>query len=173
MRGDGDGWVVCDARHRHWGRYGAAGLLLSRAAPTGLEVLLQFRVGWSHHGDTWGLPGGARDSDETPVQAALREAAEEVGFDSRSGRVLGLYRDDHGGWVYDTVLAAADGEVRVRATAVETAAIRWVPVAAVGGLVLHPGFAVSWPRLRNLLRGRPGAPPSGPVGATPGRRGPC
>ena len=33
MRGDGDGWVVSHAGTHHWGRYGAAGLLLR--APLG------------------------------------------------------------------------------------------------------------------------------------------
>ena len=28
MQGDGDGWVECSLGHRHWGRFGAAGLLL-------------------------------------------------------------------------------------------------------------------------------------------------
>ena len=72
-RGDGDGWVTCDLGHRHWGLYGAAGLLLHRPTATGDEVLLQHRATWSHHGGTWGLLGGARHSDESAVEAALRE----------------------------------------------------------------------------------------------------
>ena len=70
-RGDGDGWVTCDLGHRHWGLYGAAGLLLHRPTATGDEVLLQHRATWSHHGGTWGLLGGARHSDESAVEASL------------------------------------------------------------------------------------------------------
>ncbi|MEJ7702743.1 MAG: NUDIX domain-containing protein [Geodermatophilaceae bacterium] len=73
MLRDGDGWVTCDLGHRHWGRHGAAGLLIRTAQ----SVVMQHRAPWSHHGGTWGLPGGARDSHETVSAAALREAAEE------------------------------------------------------------------------------------------------
>jgi 8-oxo-dGTP diphosphatase len=51
--GDGNGWVVCAAGHRHWGRFGAAGLLIS----DGFNVLLQHRAAWTHEGDTWAVPG--------------------------------------------------------------------------------------------------------------------
>ena len=54
-----DGWTTCAQGHRHWGLAGAAGLLLHRVGASGVEVLLQLRVGWSHHGGTWGTPGGA------------------------------------------------------------------------------------------------------------------
>ncbi|WP_345409468.1 NUDIX domain-containing protein [Nonomuraea salmonea] len=41
-------------------------------------VLLQKRSLRCHHGGTWGLPGGARDSHEDAVTSALREAHEEA-----------------------------------------------------------------------------------------------
>ena len=71
---DGDGWVACRCGSRHWGLHGAAGLVLYRDGDGGPEVLLQHRSGWVHDGGTWAVPGGARDSHEDPVQAALREA---------------------------------------------------------------------------------------------------
>src|SRR6201990_2893588 len=81
MRGDGDGWVVSDNGAHYWGGYGAAGLLLRAPRPDGTPaVLLQHRAVWSHQGGTWGLPGGARDSHETPEQTAVREAHEEAGL---------------------------------------------------------------------------------------------
>ena len=43
---DGNGWVRCAQGHRHWGRFGAAGLLV---LATG-RVLLAHRALWSHHG---------------------------------------------------------------------------------------------------------------------------
>ena len=76
-QGDGNGWVGCDQDHRHWGRHGAAGLLIWAPDGSGRPlVLLIRRAGWSHHGGTWGPPGGARDSHESPAEAAMREAAE-------------------------------------------------------------------------------------------------
>lgn len=150
-RGDGDGWVRCAQGHRHWGRFGAAGLLLRhRPADGGRLVLLQHRAVWSHHGGTWGLPGGARDSHETAVQAALREAAEEIGLDATVVRVQVVSPDDHGGWRYDTVVAGCDRLLDLRPANGESLELRWVAEAAVPGLPLHPGFAASWPRLTAL-----------------------
>lgn len=154
MRGDGDGWVRCAAGHRHWGRHGAAGLLLRErtARPGGRDrVVLQHRAAWSHEGDTWGVPGGARDSHETEVVAALRETGEEAGIAPAAVRPTGLLVDDHGGWAYRTVLAEpADPAVPVdpRPTGGESADVRWVDTDAVTALPLHPGFARAWPRLR-------------------------
>ena len=147
MDGDGNGWARCDRGHRHWGRFGAAGLLLHAVDDSGrLRVLLQHRAAWSHHGDTWGLPGGARDSHEDVVAAALREAAEEAGLDADRIRTRHVVGDDHGGWGYSTVLADVPAPVVTRANR-ESQALAWVPVDEVGGLPLHPGFARSWPAL--------------------------
>ena len=150
-RGDGDGWIECGLGHRHWGVFGAAGLLLHRPGPGGPEVLLQHRATWSHHGGTWGLLGGARHSDETAVSAALREAAEEGGLSPDGLEVQGRYDDDHGGWSYATVLAAGTATTSARPTGGESIDVAWVPVDAVAEEELHPGFGRSWPLLRPAL----------------------
>ena len=151
-RGDGDGWVECAQGHRHWGRFGAAGLLLHRPGPLpGGEVLLQHRATWSHHGGTWGLLGGARHRGEDAVGAALREAGEEGGLDASSVRVHGSFEEQHGGWSYATVLARATAEVPARPTGGESIDVAWVGVAEVAQRPLHPGFAGSWPVLRDAL----------------------
>ena len=86
MRGDGDGWVF-DSGARYWGLHGAAGLLLRAPLPDGdMGVLLQHRAVWSDQGGTWGLPGGARDSHESAVDTAIREAGEEAGIVADQGR---------------------------------------------------------------------------------------
>ncbi len=150
---DGDGWVECALGHRHWGMFGAAGLLLHRAGADGeTEVLLQHRAEWSHHGGTWGLLGGARHHDEVRVATALREAAEEAGLHANAARVSGRYDDDHGGWCYSTVIALETGDVEARPTSAETVEVRWWPVSALPGLPLHPGFAETWPVVRDALR---------------------
>jgi 8-oxo-dGTP pyrophosphatase MutT (NUDIX family) len=154
MRVSGDGWITCDEGHTHWGRYGAAGLLLRRIERGRDEVLLQLRVGWSHHGGTWGVPGGARDRDESALTGALREAAEEAAVPAAAIRPEGSYTDDHGRWCYTTVLASPVAEVAATPTGPESSDVRWVPVAEVEQLPLHPGFAGSWP----LLRAVPPAP---------------
>jgi len=137
--------VHCAAGHRHWGRHGAAGLLLRDQDG---RVVLQHRAWWSHQGGTWGVPGGARDSGETAVVAALRETGEEAGIDPAAVRPYGQLVDDHGGWAYSTVLGLPVGPVDPAPTGGESEDVRWVEADAVPGLPLHPGFAAAWPRLR-------------------------
>ena len=155
MRGDGNGWTWCALGHRHWGRYGAAGLLLRRDAARSVIggdfaaalVLLQHRAAWTSDGGTWSLPGGARDSHESVIQAALREAHEEAGIDQAAVEVVGQWQDDHGGWSYTTVIAQVVGPLRLEPNA-ESAELRWVAETDVADFALHPGFAGSWPSLR-------------------------
>ena len=148
-----DGWTVCDLGHRHWGRAGAAGLLIHRPGTAGAEVLLQLRAYWSHHGGTWSTPGGALHAGEPPHVGALREAGEELGLLPHDV-VLGAQSvDDHGGWAYTTVLA-------VPARSLEPADLRlngesegaaWFRVAELDQVALHPGLAASLGQLRPLL----------------------
>lgn len=149
MRGDGDGWSVGADGRRRWGRHGAAGLLLRAPGVGPAAVLLQHRALWSHHGGTWGLPGGARDSHESPVQAALREADEEAGVAEADVAVRAelVTADTPHGWSYTTVVADATGQLTLQPDG-ESAELRWVPEHHVSDLPLHPGFAESWPRLR-------------------------
>lgn len=141
---DGNGWVRCELGHRHWGRFGAAGLL---AYVSGGPVLLQQRTWWSHHGGTWGLPGGARDSHESALAAALREAHEECGVPAGSVQQRAVFTDDHGGWSYTTVLAEADKPFAVRSDNDESDEVAWVPSGSVSALALHPGLSAHWAQL--------------------------
>jgi 8-oxo-dGTP diphosphatase len=145
VRGDGDGWVRCAAGHRHWGRNGAAGLLLRHEG----RVVLQHRAFWSHQGGTWGIPGGARDSDETVIEGALRETYEETAVAPAAVRPYGLRTDDHGGWAYTTVLGVPVAPVDPEPVGGESEDVRWVAAGDVEGFPLHPGFAQAWAVLRD------------------------
>jgi 8-oxo-dGTP diphosphatase len=147
VHGDGNGWIRCGLGHRHWGVNGAAGLLLRRNLDGAVAVLMQHRAAWTSDGDTWGIPGGARDSDETPVEAAMREAAEEAGIDAAAVVVVAQLVDDHGGWEYVTVVANVVHPLAIVPNA-ESTELRWVTESEVAELGLHPGFAGSWPMLR-------------------------
>jgi 8-oxo-dGTP diphosphatase len=150
--GDGNGWADCAQGHRHWGKHGAAGLLAAAPGPDGqASVLLIRRASWTQHAGTWGPPGGARDSHESAARAALREAAEECAVPSGAARIHGVLDDDHGGWSYQTLVAAADAAFGVLAASAEAPEVAWVPADRVGSLPLHPGFAVTWPVIRDAL----------------------
>ena len=153
VRGDGDGWVLSDSGAAYWGKHGAAGLLLRAMRSDGSPaVLLQHRAPWSHQGGTWGLPGGARDSHETPEQAAVREANEEAGLpaEQMTVRTTVVTATAAGGhWTYTTVIADA-AELLDTVPNRESSELRWVAVDEVADLPLHPGFAASWDRLREV-----------------------
>ena len=144
---DGDGWIQCDCGNKHWGLHGAAGLLLIRDG----AALLQHRAPWVHNGDTWGIPGGARDSHETPIEAAIREAVEEIGIDPSLVTPLGDFVDDHQSWSYHTVVARADSKLIAHELNEESANVEWVALDELTSKSLHPSFAATLPRLLTLL----------------------
>ena len=132
-------WATCAHGHRHWGRRGAAGLLLADRG----RVLLQLRAGWSHLGGTWSIPGGALERGESAVEAALREAREELAVDPSDVEVRSSYVATCGGWSYETVLAVSRGPVALCDLS-ESEAHVWAGPAAVVELPLHPAFRSAW-----------------------------
>ena len=151
-RDPGDAWAVGPDGTKAWGRFGAAGLLVDDGSG---RVLLQHRVEWSHHGGTWGIPGGARHLGEDAVTGALRESAEEAGVpedgvDLRHTAVLDL-----GFWTYTTVVGRASRAFEPVIADRESLELAWVPVGDVEDLPLHPGFGASWPALRARIETTP------------------
>ena len=145
---DGDGWIQCACGNKHWGLNGAAGILLVRRT----QILLQHRAPWVHNGDTWGIPGGARDSHETVLEAAIREAKEETGIDPVHLTPIQTFSDDHGSWRYDTVIAYASDDLVAHELNDESHEVRWVEIDKVDELTLHPSFEKSWPTLKGLVQ---------------------
>lgn len=123
----------------HWGPRGAAGLLVARDG----AVLLQLRARWAHQGGTWSVPGGARERGESPAEAALREAHEELGVDADALVVEGSHVALCGGWAYETVLARPVAELHLRDRS-ESDGHRWVEADEVATMPLHPAFRRAW-----------------------------
>jgi 8-oxo-dGTP pyrophosphatase MutT (NUDIX family) len=132
-------WARCTDGHTHWGPRGAAGLLVAE----GGRLLLQLRASWAHQGGTWSVPGGARERGETAVEAALREAHEELGLHSEAVDVRGSWVALCGGWSYETVLAVPRSALRIVDRS-ESEAHAWVTSAEVDDLPLHPAFRAAW-----------------------------
>ncbi len=94
-------------------------------------LLTRRAAGLRAHAGQWALPGGRLDDGETPVDAALRELAEEVGLHRGRDDVLGLLDDyvTRSGFVMTPVVVWA-GEVGALAPAeAEVAAVHRVPLA--------------------------------------------
>ncbi|CAN5625015.1 NUDIX domain-containing protein [soil metagenome] len=137
-----------------WGIFGAAGVvfvLRSPGQPT--RVMLQRRSVWAHEGGTWSCAGGAIDEGESPFEAAVREASEEVGAIPPHAAILGEYvfapATD---WSYTTVVLEVTAEFG-ESMNFETDAVAWVPLATVDTMALHAGFAAAWPHLRAIIDG--------------------
>ncbi|MDR0365315.1 MAG: NUDIX hydrolase, partial [Bifidobacteriaceae bacterium] len=142
-----DTWFDCACGHRHWGAYGAAGLLVMQSG----RVLLQLRSRESHHPNTWALPGGARHQGEAPLATALRESREETGLNASNVTPRWWLIADHRGWTYTTIGAEAHGEALDGPSNWETDALSWVVPDEVPHYDLHPGLAAAWPRLSKLI----------------------
>ena len=149
--------VTCGQGHRHWGAFGAAGLLVSGKGPDGKRrFLLQRRGEQGDHPGTWALPGGALHEGELPAAGAIREATEEFGVmpNLRPGHVV---EDAHDGWSFWTVTseAAAPFDPPLDGShAHETAGWGWFTASEVRGLELHPGFAATFDQVRRARSSR-------------------
>ncbi len=151
-RDPGDAWVVAESGERYWGRFGAAGLL---ALDPDRGVLLQHRVSWSHFGDTWALPGGARHEGESASDGALREAREEAGVPAGAVRPRLLSVLDLDIWTYTTLVGDVVEPFEPTISDPESRELAWVQVPDVTAKPLHPGFGASWDQLRAALAVRP------------------
>lgn len=127
--------------HAHWGRHGAAGLLLT--TPDRSRVLLQLRSGRVLSPGTWALPGGALERGEGVVAAALRETQEEAGIDPDTVTLLGTRPGlVHPRWSYTYVLGTTPSDAPVDHLSWEVAEHRWFDVPDVPPL--HPDLARDW-----------------------------
>jgi 8-oxo-dGTP pyrophosphatase MutT (NUDIX family) len=108
----------------YWGKAGAGAIILSKR--TG-RILLPYRSTSVEQPNTWGVWGGAIDSNEDPAQAVSREISEEVGVTTQIDGLIPLYvyEDPRVGFRYHNFLAVVPDEFQPRLNW-ETENYRWV-----------------------------------------------
>src|SRR5436190_22938390 len=143
----GDGFITVADGTARWGRFGAAGILARHTDADGtVSFFLARRSERCHRGGTWAIPGGARNQDERPLEAALREFSEEIGvlLDDGAYEVAHVYEDDHGGWSYTTIVLDVPEQFPPPTTFNwETAEARWVTAEELDELELFDAFEVT------------------------------
>lgn len=73
----------------------AAVLSIFYNTPQGTELIFTKKAhGIGYHSDQVSFPGGSVESNETPLEAALRETREEIGIDEKELEVIGRFHDD-------------------------------------------------------------------------------
>jgi 8-oxo-dGTP diphosphatase len=133
-----------------------AGVLVERQD----QILLLLRPPHDIFGpDTWGLPAGFLEHNESPRQAAAREAEEETGLRVEVGGLFGVYfysDDPRGNGVFIAYRGTAvDGVLHPQPD--EVAAVRWFRLDALpenlsgGG---HGQAIHEWSEMRRRLAGK-------------------
>ncbi|MBO0877197.1 MAG: NUDIX domain-containing protein, partial [Pseudonocardia sp.] len=150
--------IGCDCGQRHFGTYGAAGMLLTHVDADGVRwVLMQQRSSALADAGAWALPGGAILQRETARHTAMRAAWQQAGIDQSAYVVRGSYVDDHGPWAYTTIWAETDRRLATTSGR-RSAELRWVRLDRLHELPLLPGFGASWPAVRATLLDVDGGP---------------
>jgi 8-oxo-dGTP pyrophosphatase MutT (NUDIX family)/phosphohistidine phosphatase SixA len=123
----------------------AAGAVLRRVGPEGMEVLLVHRPRY----DDWTLPKGKAQEGESDLETAIREVEEETGFRGTLGGELpsSSYRDSRGRrkLVRYWTMRPESGEFEPGS---EVNDARWVPEQSAAEVL-------SYDRDREVLRGMP------------------
>lgn len=130
----------------------AAGLLLYRPGPEGLEVLLVHSSGNYNRGKPWSIPKGEPDPDDVDLEAtAKRETREETGVDVISAvRPLGSMKYKKSGKEIHAFAAPAPPDAAPCCACWEIDQACFLPLAQARQHI-HPDQAIFLDRLEELL----------------------
>ncbi len=108
----------------------AAVLVGIQLEPVPRLVLTERSANLSTHSGQIAFPGGSLDATETPIQAALREANEEIGLEPSAVHVLGLLDDvwTPAGFHVTPVLAVISSDATWQINTNEVAQLLFVPI---------------------------------------------
>lgn len=138
---------------RHWGQYGGAGVLVRHTDENGTKrYFMQQRAKHVDQGGTWSTPGGGIDPGESVTDAAHREVQEEIGDIPVPLTHSHTVTADYGDWKYHTVVMDSPERFVPGGSgshAHEDAGNGWYTADEIGKMPLHPGFARSWPTVRD------------------------
>ncbi len=109
----------------------AAVLVALRLEPEPCLILTQRSSNLSTHSGQIAFAGGGIEAGETPIEAALREANEEIGLESSLVTVLGLLDDvwTPAGFHVVPVVAVVSSEAILRPNPAEVAKLLYVPIS--------------------------------------------
>jgi 8-oxo-dGTP pyrophosphatase MutT (NUDIX family) len=109
----------------------AAVLVAILLEPEPSLILTQRTSTLSTHSGQIAFAGGSLDASETPIQAALREADEEIGLEPKHVRVLGLLNDvwTPAGFHVTPVLGLVSSQALLQPNPAEVAQLLFVPIA--------------------------------------------
>lgn len=104
----------------------------------------------------WGLPGGAREVDESDMACAIRETTEETGIKLTDYSRYGALRHQEGDWEHVTFVVEHYGSTVITgAPCPDTAESRWVTRSQVESLIAGGNatadLAREWPQIKSLF----------------------
>jgi 8-oxo-dGTP pyrophosphatase MutT (NUDIX family) len=121
--------VAADGTGRH-----AAGTIF--VAPDGDILVLRRSFNEANFGGHWALPGGGVDAGESPIDAAKREAREEIGYDAEGPLKTLDRRVTPTGMTFHTFVRPVAEKFTPRLNS-EHSAYAWTPINALPGPI-HP-----------------------------------
>ena len=131
-----------------WISYGNPVPAVAAVIVRGGRVLLTLR-GRPPYQDTWDLPGGFIEADETPEAALARELREELDIRRfRRGRLIGFFPDryERGGLPIISIVYRVTPESGRMTPGDDVAAARWFPLTNL------PYRDIAFPAMRAALR---------------------